>query len=516
MGLSDFRQIGAERAAEWEEKGHRRRHFFAHRLFQLPKCGPDGYRIAERMCGERDLNRHWQLLLYADPALVKQFPRSLFFDDDLIWHQQHFGRPGQVASATVVIRSGVLYSMVHHADLVQRIGRFREHKTQIEKKFGGWPWMLVNGSLALALECGIGTVRTPSSRLAMENTDPARDVQPYLFERIYDRPVAEFPGAVRRGEWWEIDVSAAAAAVVLPIPGQDPVAEEKTVCVMHDVERGFGHRGEDPDLARHADETGDESLAAMLAAEASAGVRATYNVVGTFLDDVRSAIERDGHALAFHSFDHSDDGDQLHRCREVDYRLKGYRLPRSRGTPETTDENLAFHNFEWLASARIPLGTELPVLRDRLVRLPVTLDDFALYTGVQTYDQWEGALLDHVEQAPYTTVGLHDCYAHLWLPRYPELLEKLKSRASLRTLDDVAADVWMGAADYASWRSSKGATKSRMRSAVRSVVNSWRQASARSPAAAIAARSAATRPTSPISSTTNPMSNCSIRSTTPR
>jgi hypothetical protein len=468
------------------------------------------------MCGERDLDRHWQLLLYADPALVEQFPRSLFFDDDLIWHQQHFGRPGQVASATVLIGSGVLYSMVHHADLVQRIGRFREHKTQIEKQFGGWPWMLLNGALALAIDCGIGTVRTPASRLAMENTDPVRDVQPYLFERVYDRPLAEFPGTVRRGEWWEIDVSAAAAAVVLPTPGQDPMAEEKTVCVMHDVERGFGHRAEDPELARRADETGAESLAAMLTAEASAGVRATYNVVGAFLDDVRGAIERDGHALAFHSFDHSDDGNQLHRCREVDYRLKGYRLPRSRTTSETTDENLAFHNFEWLASGRVPLGTESPVLRDRLVRLPVTLDDFPLYTRRQTYDEWESALLEQVVRSPYTTVGLHDCYAHLWLPRYPELLEKLKSLARPRTLDDVAADVLMGATDYASCRSSRGATKSRMRSAVRSVVNSWRQASARSPAAAIAARSAATRPTSPMSSTTKPMSYRSIRSTIPR
>ena len=446
MGRSAFRQVSAERAAEWVEKGHKRRHFFAHRLFQLPKCGPDGYRIAERMCGETDLNHHWQLLLYADPALVERFPRALFFDDDLVWHQQHFGRPGQVASATVVIRSGVLYSMVHHADLVQRIGRFREHKTQIEKQFAGWPWMLVNGALALAIECGIRTVRTPGSRLAMENTDPARDVQPYFFERIYDRPLAEFPGTVRRGEWWEIDMSAAAAAVVLPVPGEDTVDERKTVCVIHDVERGLGHRAEDPELSRRADQTGAESVAGMLSAEASAGVRATYNVAGTLLNEVRSPIESGGHALAFHSFDHSDEADQLHRCREMDYRLKGYRLPRSRPTRETTDENLAFHNFEWLASSGSSLQTGSPMLRNRLVRLPVTLDDFDLYTGRQTYDEWESALLDHVERTPYTTVGLHDCYAHLWLHRYPELLEKLKPLARLRTLDDVAADVVMAAA----------------------------------------------------------------------
>jgi len=109
----------------------------------------------------------------------------------------------------------------------------------------------------------------------------------------------------------------------------------------------------------------------------------------------------------------------------VDYRLKGYRLARSRRTPETTDQNLAFHNFEWLASSGPSLEAESPVLRNRLVRLPVTLDDSDLYTGRQTYDEWESALLDRVARAPYTTVGLHDCYAHLWLPRYPELLEKL-------------------------------------------------------------------------------------------
>ena len=446
MGRSAFRQIGAERAAEWEEKGHGRRHFFPHRLFQLPKCGPDGYRIAERMCGEQQLDHHWQLLLYADPTLVERFPRALFFDDDLIWHQQHFGRPGQVASATVLIRPDALYSMVHHADLVQRVGRFREHKTQIEKQLGGWPWMLVNGALALAIERGIRTVRTPGARLAMQNTDESRDVQPYLFERVYDRPLAELPGAVRRDEWWEVEVSTAAAAVLMPVPGEEPVHEEKTVCVMHDVERGLGHPADDPELARRADESGDEALAAMLAAEALAGVRATYNVVSTLLEDVRSAVEPHGHALAFHSFDHSDDGDQLHRCREVDYRLKGYRLPQSRRTPETTDTNLAFHNFEWLASSPPALEAETPVLQGRLVRLPVTLDDFDLYTGRQSYDEWEGELLDHVERAPYTTVGLHDCYAHLWLPRYAELLEKLRSRARLRTLDEVSADVLMSAA----------------------------------------------------------------------
>ena len=184
----------------------------------------------------------------------------------------------------------------------------------------------------------------------------------------------------------------------------------------------------------------------MLAVEAGAGARVTYNVVGQILPEVREQIEPGGHALAFHSFDHGRDGNQLPRCREVDYRLKGYRLPRSEPTPETTDERLAFHNFEWIASSPHSLGVESPQLRNRLVRLPVAFDDFPLYTGELAYDEWEAKLLDLVEQAPFTAFGLHDCYAHLWLERYPELLEKLGARARIRTLDEVSADVLMSAA----------------------------------------------------------------------
>jgi hypothetical protein len=402
--------------------------------------------LAQAMCGAHDLDRHWQLLVFADRTLTERFPRELFFNDDVLWHQQHFGRPGQVASASLVVEPDVIHTMVHQSDLVQRIGHVREHKTQVENRFGGWPWMLANGVLAFALERGIGTVRMPTSELAMRHTDANRSVQHYMFERIHDRPPAELPGAARRGEWWEIDVRAAAAAVVVPASGSEGVPEERTVCVTHDLERGLGHLEEDPDLAREAEATGRERLAAMLAVEADAGVRVTYNIVGQMLPEVREQVESGGHAVAFHSFDHRREGDQLRRCREVDYRLKGYRLPRSEPTPETTDEQLALHNFEWLASSTYSLGVESPQLQKRIVRLPVALDDFPLYTGEFGYGEWEARLLGRVEQSPFTAFGLHDCYGHLWLPRYAELLEKLRSRARLRTLDEVSADVVMSAA----------------------------------------------------------------------
>jgi hypothetical protein len=397
------------------------------------------------MWGLHGLPAHWQLALYADPPLIEDFPRELFFDDDLIWHQQHFGRPGQVATASIVIDSGTIFTSTHHADLVQRIGRFREHKTQIEKRLRGWPWMLLNGVLAFAHERGIATVRVPGSKLAMRHTDTARNVQPYLFERVYDRPMAEFPGTTSQDEWWEIDVATAAAAVVTPITGFEPAAEEKTVCVFHDLERGLGHLDTDSEFARRAEVSARANLDCMLAIEADAGVSVTYNVVGRILNDVREEIESAGHAIAFHSFDHGD-GPQLQRCRELDYRLKGYRPPRSLLTPEISDEHLAFHNFEWLASSRRSLGTDVPELRDRLVRLPVTLDDFALYTGASSYEGWERDVLDHLEDNPYTAIGLHDCYGHLWLEHYPRLLNELSGASRLRTFDEVSADVIIGAA----------------------------------------------------------------------
>ena len=402
--------------------------------------------LAQAMCGAENLDHHWQLLVFADDALVDRFPRELFFDEDVLWHRQHFGRPGQVASASLVVEADRIHTMVHQSDLVQRIGRARDHKTQVENRFRGWPWMLANGVLSFALERDIGTVRMPTSELAMRHTDPARDVEPYMFERIYDRPVAELPGAVRSGGWWEIDVRAAAEAVVDPVAGTEPVTEERTVCVMHDLERGLGHVEDDPELAREAEAAGGKRLAAMLAVEADAGASVTYNVVGKILSEVREHVESAGHALAFHSFDHTRREDQLRRCRDVDYRLKGYRLPRSEPTPETTDERLAFHNFEWLASSAYSFGFDSPQLQNRLVRLPVALDDFELYSGEYAYEEWEARLLDHVERRDFTAFGLHDCYADLWLPHYAELIEKLSSRARLRTLDDVSADVVMAAA----------------------------------------------------------------------
>jgi hypothetical protein len=73
------------------------------------------------------------------------------------------------------------------------------------------------------------------------------------------------------------------------------------------------------------------------------------------------------------------------------------------------------------------------------------MDDFPLHRGAQRYDEWLHDLMDRVHRQDFVAVGLHDCYASHWLPRYRELLDALGARANLRTMDEVADDVYLAA-----------------------------------------------------------------------
>lgn len=448
---SAFRVISADRAGEFVARGHRRRRFFPHRVYRLPKCGPDGFRLAQAMCGNADPSAMRQLLLYADESLLMEFPRELFFDDELNWHREQFGRPGQVASASLVMDGETVYGITYVSDLVQRIGLRREHKTRVEKVFEGWRQMLFNAVLAFALEQGARRVLTPTAELAMRHTDAARRARlgPEMYERIYDRTVTERFAAGRSGDWWLLEADDFREQVVELEPETEPRPRVRTICVCHDIERGLGHldglRAEDADLARQAELSAPGHLEEMQRIEAEAGVRATYAVVGTLLPELQAGLEDGGHALAFHSFDHRiDDEGQLPRCREVDYRIKGYRPPRSILTSELSDRNLLFHNFEWLASSGSSLGVTAPELRGGVVTVPIDRDDYALYADGLPYAEWEGEALTRASEEVFTAISLHDCYADRWLPGYGGLLEQLGELGELRTLDEVAAEVTLG------------------------------------------------------------------------
>jgi hypothetical protein len=438
LKLSYFRDVAQNRAEEFVEKGYKKRHFFPHRIYYLPKCGPDGFKLAERMCGRCDLNQLWEIVIYADRPVIDEFPEELFFDDDLVWHQQQFGKTGQLASANLVLNGNKLYSMVHISDLVQRISRRRESKTRIENRFKGWPHMLLNSILNFAIENNVATIYSPTSRWALTNTDPKRSVQAELFERVYDRAVSQHFLAIRKGNWWAWNVDANRDKAIIPKRSREVLQTEKTICLCHDIERGFGHVETDPSFAAFADKVSRNNLREMLRIEKELDVEATYNVLGCFMNEVRTRIAQDGHCVAFHSYDHKINKDQLSDCRQADYRLKGYRPPQSKITAELTDANLCFHNFEWLASSSHSLGISSPVMENRMVKIPIRFDDFDLYKRRLTYEKWSQSAMDIIEENDFVAFCLHDCYGDFWLPHYKEFLQNIRQLGKLKTLNEVS------------------------------------------------------------------------------
>lgn len=468
LEVESYYEVSARQAADAAALGIPGRLFFPHEFVVLPKCGPDGFKLAERMCQTKDPNDCREVILYAAPGLAARFPAELFLDDEIVWHQQQFGRPGQVASANLVNQGRDIYTMVHISDLVQRISRRREWKTQVENRFKGWHIMLLHALLHIARSQGSRYLYSSTAEWARRHTDPARDVQDELFDRIYDRDVHRLFDVEQIGNWWRLDVSANAAGILTPTRKTKTRKRTRTICICHDIERGLGHLGVDPDFARAAESSAPAALRRMLEAEKEAGIRTTYDVVGCLIAEVREAMEDGGHTLAFHSFDH-DTGDagsaltrwvrramgrapsghtnQLGRCRQVDYRIKGYRPPRSRLTAELVPANLCRHNFEWIASSASSLGIQQPRMHDRLVWIPILFDDFDLYKQRLPYADWERDALQRIEEHDFVAFGLHDCYAEHWLPGYGSFLDKVKQRGILKTLDQVAAEVTLAHAE---------------------------------------------------------------------
>ncbi|HEY7529053.1 MAG TPA: hypothetical protein VIC56_00055, partial [Gemmatimonadota bacterium] len=260
----------------------------------LPKPGPDGLRSIRAMAGRGQPGDLRELVVWADPRLAAEFPRDVFFDPDVVWHQQHFGRAGQVATADLALDGDRVRTTNHLSDLVQRIGRRRELRTRVENRFRGWHALLLNAVLAYADDRGAAAVHTPSAALALRHTDPDRPPQAELFDRVYDRVVTRLFQARREGDWWVLDVAANRPRIVKPEPAEEPLAAGRAVCVCHDIERGTGHLDVDPAFARRAEETSPASLEAMLRIERERGVRATYAVVGAILPEIRAAIEAGG------------------------------------------------------------------------------------------------------------------------------------------------------------------------------------------------------------------------------
>jgi hypothetical protein len=421
--------------------------FFPHRASYIPKAGPDALQLASRMCGILQPGRLWEILLYAHGPILDTFPDELFFDKDVIWHQQHFGVKGHIAYACIALKDRTLYGLNYVSDLVQRISRRRNYKTRVENRFKSWSDLLLNAILNFAIEHKVSKFCSPRSDWVIQHTDPSRPrVGSELFERVYDRAVIRNYLATPTRNWWVIDVPANSGRVIrLPLKEKSQY-RPKTICICHDIERGLGHTGSEASFGRYAASVAPQHLQRMLAVERERGVRATYNVVGSILNEVRSEIERHGHCIAFHSYDHVIRGSQLPGCRRVDYRIRGYRPPQSKLTIELRDRNLTYHNFDWLTIAASQIGTSVPVSQNGIVKLPILFDDYDLHERHMSYQSWEQEALSKIETTPFAALGLHDCYASYWLDSYAEFLDKLKALGELKTMDEVASSMILASA----------------------------------------------------------------------
>ena len=426
----------------------RQSHVFPHQVFYLPKCGPDGLELANEMYGLSDPSQMYQVQVYADSSLLKELPTELFFDDEVNWRRQQFGMPGLIGTANAICRGDRLYTTVRLSDLVQRIGRRRDYKTRVENVFSGWNELLLNALLSFAAERGLRQVVLPKADFALRHAGKACSIKAEMFERVYDRAVSR---QFRTAEWrecWTVNVDDNRDRFyALPAATRPISRPERLVCIVHDTERELGHIGIDPTIENLGVGEFNRRLERMLEIECSEEVRATYSVVGVFLDEIRDVISSAGHALAFHSFDHRRLRPQLLRCRQVDYRIKGYRPPQSRMTWELSAKRLCRRNFEWLATSSSKLGgAKGPEVRAGLVYAPIFLDDFPLYKGTSAYLQWEADILDVVAGQRFAAIGLHDCYADRWLHSYRDLLRRLRQHAETASLDQVAAWAFLGTA----------------------------------------------------------------------
>lgn len=442
-----FRYISPDRKAEFFNRGFKERNFFPHKTYYLPKPGPDGFKVACRIFGEIDPSDMVEIVIYASNQVLEEFPDDLFFDDDLVWHQQQFGKGGQIATSSLLIAGRNLYSMIHLSDVVQRISRRREYKTRIENRFKGWPVLLLNSILNFAWENNLENIFTPTSELALEHSNKKGHTKIDLFERIYDLSVDRYYKVQKTERWWKINLLENKDKLVFPEKKHEVVKKEKTICLAHDIEAGIGHVGFDSELVEVANRNHKKYLKEILEIEEYLGIPVTYNIVGKIFIEVKEQIirlrKKGGYCLAFHSFDHNIKKAQLYKCKDVDYRIKGYRPPQSKITRELSASKLAFNNFEWLASSAYSLQIKEPKSESGMVKIPILFDDYSMYKDKISYVEWEDRVLKIIEENEFIAFCLHDCYAHYWLPYYKSFLSKIYWMGKFKTFNRVAEEEFL-------------------------------------------------------------------------
>ncbi len=429
-----FWSVTAGREAEFLSKGYRKRHVLPHTLHYLPKAGPGALRLSGPMCGISDPAAQWEILLHATSPQLDEFPRELFFDDDIVWHKRQYGMVGHVAFAFVAVDGDRMFGLNYVSDVVQRISRRRALKTRVETVFHGWTYMLLNGLLNFAVERRIRTFLSPTAELVMEHSRPAR---PELFERIYDHTLGARFEVHRQGRWWVVDVGANRHRLVRPEPRTATRLRGPSVCLVHDLGSTIaGARGSFTEPAESVRIVENATRAAE-----DLGVPVTFVAPRAVFDEVRR-VAGEAHALGFAS-----DGvlpsrglaAELTRCRDVDQRTKGYRLDDARRAELREAIELCYHKFDWLLVAGPRNGRATLELEHGIVRVPISLDDRAL--GRSGYDTWASQVEAIVDNGSSAVVSLGKSWSRLDVDGRRRLLERIARRVDAKTCDQLADEL---------------------------------------------------------------------------
>ncbi len=369
-------------------------------------------------------------------------PIRLFRDRAVNWHAQQFGKDGLIAAAGLFVEGRVGYVTLLQSDLCQQIYRDAELKrecaSRLNNRFRYWHKILLNAVLDFALDLGLDTIYSPTAAHILATTP--KDIAPELFIQIYDSVPTSYQCercTVGDAEYWRVELQNNRDRVALLNSKSSEIAlPNRVICVYHDIEC-------DVDTAVSKDDC-IRALGRMLEIERSRSLSTTYNVLGTIYKEVAPSIMDAGtHTIGLHSYDHNvGDVNQLPRSREVDLQVKGYRPAQSVITPEITEYNLSYYNFEWLLGWWKHFESIEPIVDRGIVKIPVHQDDYSL-TRDEKYEDWTEQLFRTVDQQRFVAVGLHDCYSKFWLHEYGDLLDRLLSAGEIWSGDQVVNHVYL-------------------------------------------------------------------------
>ena len=240
-----------------------------------------------------------------------------------------------------------------------------------------------------------------------------------------------------------------------------PDRARAVLALIHDVEDPLP---DDPRGLRSVRE-GTESC---LETEASLGFRATYNLVGTFAEQIPDLVKRmvaEGHEVASHGATHREvvslapaalreevQEAETRIGRISGSRIRGFRSPRSRWSGPLLDL-LAERGYSWNAEADdSPYPYPIPMENPRgLVRVPVVMDDWAYVreraSPREVLNLWKRQVLSAEARRCWVAIGSHPSVLGARsgrLEAFRSFLEWVSEREiRVMTVGDVAA-WWSG------------------------------------------------------------------------